>query len=408
MSPLDFLHSLGNAFSHRLRAALTLLGIVIGSGSIVLLASLIGAGTTYLVSANQTVSDDDVVQARAKDPPPEQRERTSRPLTRADAEEVQKAGALEGAMVAPERSEDVAAHFEGRTKNVAIVSSSAQTLALYRLNVAIGRPLDDEDRASGRRVAVVGHEVHEELLRAAPLAPSLTLEIDGRLFAVVGVLAKKPMMGAGMSTFAWDRKVLVPETTYDAIYSPTHEVSRICVRRPSSKEGRQMTRATVQSVLLRRHFGVVNFNLQKDQSGGTEQLIFDIVRVLLLGTGVLALLASGINIMNVMLVTVSERTREIGLRRAIGATPKSILVQFLLESATLSFTGGMIGVATGAFLAWVIALAARSSFGHWDFVVPAWSVALGLSLAVVTGLVFGILPAWRASRVSPIEALRAE
>lgn len=423
MSLLDLLRSLGGAFAHRMRAALTLLGIVIGSGSIVLLASLIGGGKSFLRNANQEVSNDDIVEVRAKEPPPEKKSATTRPLTATDADELAGSTALAGALVAPERAQDVMARYEGRNKWVGLVSAGAQTLELYRLQIANGRALDDADRTSGRRVCVVGHEVYEELLRNAPIGVAdkpVAIDFDGHLFVVVGVLAHKPMMGSGMSTYAWDRKVLVPETAYDALYSPSHEVRRIYVRMGArAPEGggapavdpqadRQRARASVTNILLRRHFGVVNFQLKRDESGGTEKLIFDIIQVLLLGTGVLALLASGINIMNVMLVTVSERTREIGLRRAIGATPRSILVQFLLEAGVLSLTGGVLGVGGGVFLSWLVTLGARASFGKWDFLVPAWSIVLGLALAVVTGIAFGALPAWRASRVSPIEALRSE
>jgi putative ABC transport system permease protein len=416
MNLLDVLRSLGGAFAHRLRAALTLLGIVIGTGSIVLLASLIGAGKAFLKDANQEVSNVDIVEVYGKDPPPEQKNRTTRPLTAKDAAELSESAALAGDLVSAERSHDVFAHYRDREKRVAVVSSVPQTLSLYRLHVESGRAIDADDRTNGRRVCVVGHEVYDELLRNVPVAGAdkqVTVDLEGHLFTVVGVLAKKPSMGNSDSTYVWDRKVLIPETTYDLLYSPSHEVKRIYVRAPEKGEGgatesRLGLRGAVAGILQRRHLGVLNFELQKDQSGGTEKLIFDVIEILLLGTGVLALLASGINIMNVMLVTVSERTREIGLRRAIGATRQSILVQFLLEAATLSFAGGVIGVGAGAALAWLIAVGARSSFGRWDFVVPAWSVILGLALAFVTGLAFGSLPAWRASRVSPIEALRAD
>jgi putative ABC transport system permease protein len=409
VNALDLLRSVGGAFTHRLRAALTLLGIAIGTGSIVLLASLIGAGKSFLASANQEVSNKDVVEASPKDAPPSQKLRTTRPLSREDAQELAQAAQLAGTLVAEEHSHDTQAHFGEREKRVGLVSASDQTLSLYRLAIARGRALDEQDRQDGRRVCVIGHEVYEELLRSAPLDKGpVSIELEDHLFTVVGVLERKPMMGGSMSTYAWDRKVLVPATTYDVLFSPDHQVNRIYVRHPNTTEQRERARSTMTELLKRRHFGVENFQLTKDRSGDSEELIFAIIQVLLLGTGVLALLASGINIMNVMLVTVSERTREIGLRRAIGATPRSILVQFLLESGTLSLTGGAGGVLAGVVLAWLVALGARASLGHWEFVVPPWSVALGLLLALLIGLVFGILPAWRASKVTPIEALRAE
>jgi len=414
MSLFELLETLRGAFAHRVRAALTLLGIVIGTGSIVLLASLVHGGESYLVHASQEAEDSDVVEVHSDEPPPEQRTRTSRALSRADANALAESPPLGGAMVAAESSFDTLALDQGRRKRVAVVSAGASTLALYRLRVAVGRALDDDDRAAARRVCVVGHEVHEELLRSAALGSGdaegapLHLEIDGHLFTVVGVLAKKPMLGSTDSTYLWDRKVLVPETTYDALYASSHEVSHIYVRGVAQGQGRKIARATTRGVLLRRHLGVLNFALAKDQSGGTEELILMVIQVLLVGAGALALLASGINIMNVMLVTVSERRREIGLRRAIGATPRSILLQFLLEAAALSLAGALVGAVAGVALAWATALLARSALGTWELSIPTWSLILGVGLAVATGLVFGLFPAWRAARVSPIEALRAE
>jgi putative ABC transport system permease protein len=377
---------------------------VIGTGSIVLLASLLHGGESYLVHANQEASNDDVIEVHPEEVPPEQRDKTSRPLSRADARAAAEAGVLRRTLVEPESSRDTFARFEGRRKRVAIVSAGVSTLTLYRLTLAEGRALDGDDRVAAGRVCVIGHEVYEDLVRRAPL-DRLRIEVDGRLFSVVGVLAKKPMLGSTDSTYLWDRKVLVPETTYDALYSPGHEVQQIYVRKA---ENRPVARQALNGVLLRRHFGVVNFALAKDESGGMEDLILKVIQVLLLGTGVLALLASGINIMNVMLVTVAERTREIGLRRAVGATPRSILLQFLLESTTLSFVGALVGLVAGIALAWLTALGARAAIGYWAFSIRPWSLALGVGLALVTGLVFGILPAWRAARITPIDALRSD
>lgn len=400
----DVARSALGVFAHRVRAALTMLGVVIGTGSIVLLASLLHGGERFLVAASQEASDDDVVQVHGDEPPAAERDRTTRALSRADASELARAATLEGAMVAPESSFDAWALHAGRRKRVAMVSAGPATLGLYRLSIARGRALDDDDRAAGRRVCVIGHEVYEELVQRAPLG-DLRVAVDGVLFAVVGVLAKKPMLGATDSTYLWDRKVMIPETTYDALYAPSHAVTRIYVRRPGP---RAPMRSAVHRVVMQRHLGIANFALAKDESGGTEQLVLTIIRVLLLGTGVLALLASGINIMNVMLVTVTERTREIGLRRAVGATQGSILLQFVLEAGALALLGACGGVVGGVVVSWATALLARSTIGAWELAIPPWSVALGMGLALVTGLGFGLLPAWRASRILPIVALRSE
>ena len=405
----DVLRSATGAFAHRVRGALTVLGVVIGTSSIVLLASLLHGGEHTLVETSQEAGNEDVIEVHGEDPPSAQRARTTRPLTRADAKALARDVTLAGAKVEAESSFDAWARHEGRRKRVALVSSGPATMALYRLQMAAGRPLDDDDGQAGRRVCVIGHEVHEELLRTAALSPALRLEIDGALFAVVGVLARKPMLGSTTSTYLWDRKVMIPSTTYDALYAPAHDVQRIYVRPPGVHAAlRAPMRTSVQRVLLSRHLGVMNFELQKDESGGKEKLIMTVIQVLLLGTGVLAVLASGINIMNVMLVTVSERRREIGLRRALGATKQSILLQFLLEATVLSLVGALVGIASGVLLSWATALLARSAIGSWSFAIPSWSLAVGMGLALVTGLGFGLLPAWRAANVAPIDALRSD
>ena len=194
-------------------------------------------------------------------------------------------------------------------------------MELYKLAIGKGRALDEDDQRDGRRVVVVGEYVYTELFAGKSLADGLKVTFDGETFIVVGVLAHKATMQNGQSSWAWNNKVLLPEKTYDATWGKNHEIRTIYVRGPTSTEGHEGARATVMGTLLRRHLGVLNFKLKDDQSGGMEDLIMVVINVLLLSTGVLALVASGINIMNVMLVTVSERKREISLRCAIGATP---------------------------------------------------------------------------------------
>lgn len=411
MNPLDLLRSLSGAFAHRLRASLTLLGIVIGSGSIVLLASLIVGGRTLLIDQSQGITDSDVVVVEKNQAPPDKQDKTQRPLSRLDGAELEDSQSLDGAMVATEASHWEMVHIDGQERWINVVSASAQTLKLYKLSIDAGRMLDATDREKGNRVCVVGHNLYKDLLGEKPINTpgGLHLRVGEELYEVVGALAMKPALGNKNGGWVWDNKVLLPETTFDATYGEGgHTVSRVYVRASSNAQARATTRATVMSVILRRHLGIPNFKLRDDESGSNEELILMTIQVLLLGTGLLALLASGINIMNVMLVTVAERRKEIGLRRAIGATPRSILVQFLLEAAALSFAGGGLGIAAGSGLAWLVALGARASLGRWNFALPAWSLVLGLALAVVTGVVFGIAPAWRAAKVSPIDALRGE
>lgn len=167
-------------------------------------------------------------------------------------------------------------------------------------------------------------------------------------------------------------------------------------------------RGVIDATLLRRHFGVRNFKVQEDQTKGQDHLILGVVRVLLFSASLVALMVGGINIMNIMLVTVTERTREIGVRRAVGATPRQILIQFMVESGSVALLGGLLGVGLGALLSWLCTLALRGVLGVWDFHIEGWSIGLALGLSLSTGVVFGIYPAWRAAHIDPVEALRSE
>jgi putative ABC transport system permease protein len=165
----------------------------------------------------------------------------------------------------------------------------------------------------------------------------------------------------------------------------------------------------VEDTLLRRHLGVKNFRVQGQDAGqDMGDTILLIIRVLLLGTGLLSLFVGGINIMNIMLVTVTERTREIGLRRAIGASPRAILLQFLLEAVIVALGGALIGVAGGLGLAGALALVLDRVLGSWTFHVDGGPIVAAFALALITGVGFGLFPAWRASRLQPVSALRHE
>ena len=167
-------------------------------------------------------------------------------------------------------------------------------------------------------------------------------------------------------------------------------------------------RGIIDATLLRRHHGVENFKIEDKDSHAQELLVLDIIKMLLLSTGVVALIVGGINIMNIMLVTVTERTREIGVRRAVGASPRAILLQFLCEAAAVSLLGGVLGVLSGVALSCLAGALLAQLVGRWAFHVEVWSIVLGLGLSVTIGVVFGFYPAWRAARLDPIEALRAE
>ena len=411
---VDQLRSVRHTFdSNRGRVALTLLGIMIGAGSIVLLASLLQGGEEALISTNQGATDADLVRVDPDEPATKDLQKTRRELSQGDAEQLDASPILPNVQVTTERGKWTRAIRGKQKKQISLVASAPIALSLYKLTVDQGRFISEDDLRERRRVCVVGINVWRELLESAPSLDDLTVTVDNIEWSVVGVLKNKPGLGgSSQGPWMWNNKILVPRTTYDATFFNQHQVDRVFVRvgGVGALEQRLMAgRSAIEGTLSRRHYGVHNFKVdRRAKDKAQEQLIFSVIKVLLLGTGLLSLFVGGINIMNIMLVTVAERTREIGVRRAIGANPTSIMMQFLLESAFIALTGGVIGVLGGVGLAAAIAMLLTKMLGQWNLHIEPWSIALGLGLSVSTGVIFGLFPAWRAARLDPVEALRYE
>ena len=415
----DLLRSVRHSFqSSRLRVALTLLGVMIGAGAMVLLAGLLTAGEEALMRLAQNANESDMIELYGADVPRKDRQKTTKPLSTWDAQTLQQSELLNGAVVNAAARRQTVAHHKDKDgapheKRVTLYGAEPDSLSLYRISVERGRYFNASDFAERRRVAVVGQEVWTELLEKNQILAGERVIVDGVVLEVVGVLAHKPTMGKGNGTWMWNRRIMTPSSTYLASFAaPGRQVGGIFVRLKSRGgllgKVKQLT-DVVESTVLRRHYGVKNFETASDARGqDQEKLILRIIEVLLFGTGVIALFVGGINIMNIMLVTVTERTREIGLRRAIGATPTEIAQQFLLEAATLAAAGGALGFVFGVSLTGLLSMVLTAALGEWSFVIEPWSIALALGMAISTGLLFGWLPARRAASLDPVSALRDE
>jgi putative ABC transport system permease protein len=400
--------ALGTLRANVLRSVLTLLGIVIGSATVVGMMSLteglrvklntdfavLGAGS-FVVSRFPFVEfghADHRKYERRKHLYPEQGD-ALRSLPHVRAVSVEHYA---------NRREKVAGNGRETKQNVDLVGAEPAYELTNGLTVAQGRFLGDTDVLLGRRVAFLGADVADLLFpRQDPIGQEV--RIRGAAFEVVGVAERR---GSILGLESKDGFVAVPSTAYEIAFGRAKGYWIGVMATSPADVPAAMDEVTAT---LRRVRGVAPFaeNDFEIFSNDTMANLFDnlarLVGAATFGVCALALLVGGIGVMNIMLVSVTERTREIGVRMALGARRRRILSQFLVESVTLSAVGGVVGVLAGGALA----VAARELFGI-PASIPAWAVVLSLASACGAGLLFGIYPAARASKLDPVEAMRTE
>ncbi len=413
MSLLEAVRSaLRSLAANKLRSALTMLGIIIGVGAVITLLS-VGQGVEAYVRAQfESIGTNVlfVIPGQLQEGPPSARSRTPRPLTMGDAE----------ALKDPVRAPDVVAVAPEVQRYARISHGKKETVVQVRgvnldyfqvrnWSVAEGRLFTEQEITGQARVAVLGQMARERLFGDAdPLGQ--TVRLNNMPFKVIGVMEEK----GGGSAGSEDLTAFVPITTAQTrlfhvrTYRGEYTVSAILIS-AASEDAMDAAAQEITEILRERHniqyldeddFTVIS---QKD----LISIFGDITRVLTIFLGAIAaisLIVGGIGIMNIMLVSVTERTREIGLRKAVGARRSDILLQFLIEAIVLSLIGGFVGILLGVSGA----LAVTQFAGDFQARVTVEAIALATGFSAAVGLFFGIYPATRAARLHPIEALRYE
>jgi putative ABC transport system permease protein len=392
--------------ANKLRSFLTMLGIVIGVSAVIAMVAL-GRGAQE--SVNQRIASLGttlltVIPGQARGPGGVASSANRAVLTLDDAQAIEDRSTLVLA-VQPEVARSLQVQFGSRNTNTTITGTSANYLAVRKFSLDSGRMFTDAEDAGRRRVAVLGSQVVADLgaLSAASMVGG-TVRINSVQFEVVGVLASK---GQGGGFANPDDQVLVPLGTARYRLVGTDRLRTISLLAPSEAQI-PLTMAEVQKIMRRQHrlragqdddFTIRNQSDFLTTLGETTQVF----TLLLAGIAAVSLLVGGIGIMNIMLVSVTERTREIGVRKALGATQSNILLQFLIEAVVLCMLGGAVGVVVGAGAAILL----RAGF-HWQTSVDASAVVVAFLFSAAVGVGFGVWPARRAARLDPIDALRYE
>jgi putative ABC transport system permease protein len=299
--------------------------------------------------------------------------------------------------------------YQSQNQRVRLVGTTEEYLRSINVSVAQGRFLSLEDQINSARVAVIGYKNADTLFGDQnPIGKNI--KINGKNFQVIGIMNEQ-----GTRFFQdFDERILVPVSTMrDEIFG----VDYLQTIMANAKGNINETMDDLRMFIRKRH-ALHNPDNNPDQddfrvisqvdAADTFKQVSDVLTVSLVAIAAISLLVGGIGIMNIMLVAVSERTREIGLRKAVGANNSDIMLQFLIESAVITFVAGVFGVGGGIFMSWLIAIILEKFQPDWQFIVTPDSVLLSFAFAVMIGLVFGIYPARSASKLDPIECLRSE
>lgn len=390
--------------SNKARSGLTMLGVVIGIASVIAMLS-VGQGAKKQIESNiQSIGSNLLLvmpgAQRGVGQQVSAGRGSSQTLTNDDATAIAEVSGV--AAVAPELSGRYQITARGTNTNTQVVGTQAAYLAVRNVSLDTGSFFSDAQAANRAKVAVLGPTTAEDLFGEGADPIGQAIRIKNQQFTVIGLTKAKG--GSGFSN--QDDMVFVPLSTAQAYLSGSDYVGTISIQATEQAAMAQVQEA-VTTLLLERHgktaetadFSIMN---QSDIVSAASSMT-DTFTILLASIASISLLVGGIGIMNMMLTTVTERTREIGLRQAIGAGQGDILFQFLGEAVLLTAVGGLVGILAGYG-----ASRAISAFAGMATTISWSAVALACGVSVAIGVVFGLYPARRAARLNPIEALRYE
>ena len=391
--------------TNKLRSGLTMLGIIIGVAAVIAMVSITEGARRRINQQIEGLGSNLLMVLPEKSSEMAKRKQgKSRGLTYGDAFDISEVFWVKN--VAPCVTVKAKLKHLKRDCDAAIEGTTPVYQEIRNFYVQNGRFISPGDMEGCRQTVVIGNTIKDVLFgENNPIGKEIKIGKDR--FVVVGVMEEK-----GQVAFVnFNEKVFIPITTAMKKFAGTDSISNLQVQIINRKATKKAM-AKIREILLTRHQQVLDFRLvsQEEFLKTIEQTTLTF-KLMLGGIAAISLLVGGIGIMNIMLVSVTERTREIGIRKAVGADRGDILGQFLVESVIVSFIGGMIGIFLGIFLGFAICNILASSVplaGEWPMVISFTSIAIGFLFSVTVGIFFGIYPAYKASGLDPVDALRHE
>lgn len=381
--------------ANRVRSFLTVLGIVIGVTSVILLIAVVSGLQTYITSQIQGLGSNllFVIPGRiggARSPGGVQANR----LTYSDATNLRSKLQGEAAVSAVIQRTGTLKCGNKNDKGAAIFGVEANYPKIISIKLTEGRFFRESEQQSSRKVAVIGQSVKTTLFGEGQ-AIGKTFEVVGLKYTVIGLTERR----GSIFGIDQDNSILIPFNTAQRQFG-IDRLNTIYISANKAEEVKDVQNKATS--ILKKRFSEDEFTVQsQEQTLSTISQITGVLTLALGGIAAISLIVGGIGIMNIMLVSVTERTREIGLRKAVGARPSDIRNQFLIESVTLSGLGGIIGIILGIGISFIIGR-------FFTTTITWWSVLLSFGFSMIVGIIFGVAPAIRAAKLDPIQALRYE
>lgn len=396
---MDILETTNSALTailaNRMRSFLTVLGIVIGVMSVILLISLVSGLQTYITSQIEGLGSNllFVIPGRiggARSPGGVQANR----LVYSDAANLRVKLQNEAQISAAIQRNSVVKFGSNDSEGTAVFGVESNYSKIISLKLVEGRFFKQSESDSAKKVAVIGQTTKENLFGSGKAVGQI-IDVSGLRYSVVGVVGPR----GSIFGIDFDNSIYVPFPTAQKQFG-IDRLNTIYISALKPEEVKIVQQKAIQ--ILGKRLDEEEFTVQsQEQTLSTISQITSVLTAALGGIAAISLIVGGIGIMNIMLVSVTERTREIGLRKAIGAKPKDIRNQFLIEAVTLSGLGGIIGIIVGILLSLLIGR-------FFTTTVPLWSIALSFGFSMLVGVIFGVTPAIRAAKLDPIQALRYE